>query len=79
MRCATYEIASGRRVFGCADPHIYEREGCYEVTFYTETGEPYANLDTCSGERPYPPPEPPEGRLGYWDPPDAPREPVYGP
>ena len=76
--CATYETASGRKVFGCANPYTYERKGCYEVTFYTETGEPYSNLDTCSGEKPYAPPEPPEGRFRYWDPPDTPREPVSG-
>lgn len=78
MRCATYETASGGRVFGCANPYTYERKGCYEVTFYTEMGEPYANLDTCSGEKPYAPPEVPEEPFRYWDPPDTPREPAYG-
>ena len=72
VECAVYETDSGKEVYGCADPRTYDREGCYEVTFYTETGEPYSNLDTCSGEKPYAPPEPPEGRFRYWDPPDEP-------
>jgi hypothetical protein len=78
VRCATYETASGQEVLGCAHPKTYERKGCSEVTFYTEKGKPYANLDTCSGEKPYAPPEPPEGRFRYWDPPDTPREPASG-
>jgi hypothetical protein len=59
VECAIYETASGEEVYGCADPRTYEDEGCYEVTFYTLEGEPYANLNTCGGEKPGAPPEPP--------------------
>jgi hypothetical protein len=78
VECAIYETASGKEVYGCANPHSYERKGCYQVIFYTETGKPYANLDTCSGERIYAPPEPPEGWFRYWEPPETLREPVHG-
>ena len=59
VECAIYETASGEEVYGCADPRTYEQDGCYEVTFYAQEGEPYANLNTCEGEKPYAPPEPP--------------------
>jgi hypothetical protein len=70
VECATYETSSGKKVYGCSNPKTYEMKGCYEVTFYTEDGKPYSNLDTCSGEKPYAPPEPPEGEFDYWKPPE---------
>ncbi len=69
VECAAYETASGKRVYGCADPALYEDKACYDLTFYTERGAPYSNLNTCEGERPYGPPEPPDGDFGYWKPP----------
>ena len=71
VECAIYETASGREVYGCADPRTYEHEGCYELTFYTLEGEPYANLNTCDGEEPYAPPEPPEEGLPAEEPPEG--------
>jgi hypothetical protein len=70
VECATYETASGKRIYGCSNSETYEKKGCYEVTFYTEDGKPYSNLDTCSGEKPYAPPEQPERDFDYWPPPE---------
>ncbi len=67
--CAAYETASGQTVYGCADPALHEKKDCYDLTFYTERGEPYSNLNTCKGEKPYGPPEPPDGPFDYWEPP----------
>ncbi len=80
VECASYETAAGEEVYGCANPNTYEKKGCYEVTFYTAAGKPYNNMDTCSGEKVYAPPEPPKGAFRYWDPPDDPRYPldIYG-
>ncbi|CAA9416649.1 MAG: hypothetical protein AVDCRST_MAG03-2247 [uncultured Rubrobacteraceae bacterium] len=72
VECVIYETASGKTVYGCADPKTYDREGCYAITFYTQESEPYAKLDTCSGEESYAPPEPPEGDFYYWKPPAKP-------
>jgi hypothetical protein len=72
MRCATYQTALGEKVYGCSDPRTFNKKGCYEITFYTEEGKPYSNLDTCSGEKAYAPPKPPEGEFEYWAPPDNP-------
>lgn len=72
LRCAAYQIASSKKVYGCTDPRTFDRKSCYEITFYTKTGEPYSNLDTCSGEKPYAPPEPPNGEFNYFEPPANP-------
>lgn len=74
MECATYKTAAGQEIYGCANPNAYERRGCYEVTFYTTAGKPYNNMDTCSGEEVYAPPEPPAGAFQYWEPPNHPRD-----
>ena len=70
VECAAYETASGQTVYGCSNPKTYAKKGCYEITFYTADGKPYSNLDTCSGEKPYAPPEPPERDFEYWEPPE---------
>jgi len=74
MECATYETTAGQEVYGCANPKTFERKGCYEITFYTKASKPYSNMDTCSGEEAYGPPEPPEGAFQYWEPPDEPQD-----
>lgn len=70
MICAAYRTTSGKKIYGCTDPKTFDKKGCYEITFYTKTGRPYSNLDTCSGEKSYVPPEPPKGPFTYWDPPE---------
>lgn len=70
VECARYETAAGEKVYGCANPDAFKRRECYEITFYTSDGAPYNNMDTCSGEKEYAPPEPPEGVFQYWEPPD---------
>ncbi|HSK99821.1 MAG TPA: hypothetical protein VK869_05750 [Rubrobacteraceae bacterium] len=72
LRCAVYQTASGKEVYGCTDPRTSDGKDCYEITFYTITGKPYSHLDTCSGEKPYAPPEPPKGEFNYFDPPATP-------
>lgn len=73
VECATYKTTASQKVYGCVSSKTYEKKDCYEVTFYTLAREPYNNMDTCSGEEVYAPPEPPEGAFQYWDPPDDPQ------
>ncbi len=80
VKCAIYKTATDQEVYGCVSSDTYEKKDCYEVTFYTLAREPYNNMDTCSGEKVYAPPEPPEGTFQYWEPPNDPQHPpdIYG-
>lgn len=66
--CAYYETASGKQVVGCSETRPQKQNGCYEMTFWTSDGRLYSDLDTCSSEKVYAPPEPPDGKFRYWDP-----------
>lgn len=74
MECAAYETQSAKQVFGCTYPRsgypsisVRIRENCIAMIFLYHS-KPYNSLDTCSGERLYPPPEPPSEKWTYWHP-----------